>query len=51
MDGRKSHTGSCGIFARAFLRSVRSILDTSTPSIVTKPDESSTKRYNLKAED
>ena len=49
MDGRKPHTGSCGIIARAFLRSVRPIFDTSTPSIVTEPDESSTKRY--KAED
>ena len=49
MDGRISHTGSCGIIARAFLRSARPILDTSTPSIVTEPDDSSTKRY--KAED
>jgi hypothetical protein len=43
--GRNLHTASCGIIARAFLRSVRPILDTSTPSIVTEPDESSTKRY------
>ena len=50
IDGEKSLTGSCGIIARAFLRSVRPILDISTPSIVIEPDESSTKRY-YKAED